>query len=89
MKKRHFVERAEQRYYIQNINEQIIIADILANKCILIKTDIEKYSHTFLTKYLNKYIKVVTDFNVEFIKTIIPISNKDIDLINKFLTKII
>lgn len=32
------------------------------------KSDVEKYSNTFMVRYINKFIKVVTDLDVNFIK---------------------
>jgi len=85
---KHANKRAEERYYIENFDEQKAIKEILNDRCITLISDIEKYSHTFLIRYCNKYIKVVTDFNINFVKTILPINTGDFEILNELLNKL-
>lgn len=87
MKKIHCMQRAEERYSVDDFNYHKIIADIRNDRCEWIKSEQERESHTFLVRYYNKYMKVVTDINITFIKTVLPLNN-DFDLINKLIQKL-
>lgn len=76
MKYSHSQQRAAERYYISDFSPLYALKEVLADRCIQVKEDFEKYSRTFLIKYFNKYIILVTDFNVNFVKTCLPYENK-------------
>ncbi|MBQ9245705.1 hypothetical protein IJ182_05505 [bacterium] len=89
MKKAHAIQRAEQRYYIEDFNPIKALRDILDDKCIQIEANQEKYSQIFLIRYINKYVKVVTDFNVSFVKTVLPLEKiEDFDRVNDLINKL-
>lgn len=83
----HSKQRAEERYAIGYFNPTNVIKDIWADRCELIKSDKDKYSHVFLVRYYNKYIRVVTDYDVKYIKTVLPLKD-DFNLINKLIQKL-
>ena len=85
---KHSKKRAEERYYIENFNDGIALKEIINDRCIALISDIEKYSHTFLIRYCNKYIKVVTGFNINFVKTVLPINSNDFEFINSLINKL-
>lgn len=85
----HAQERAEQRYYIADFNSRVVLNDIWNDKCVLMKSDVEKYSNTFMVRYINKFVKVVTDLDVNFIKTVMPLQNNDFEVINDLLPKLV
>lgn len=80
----HSQKRAEERYQISNFNPNLALNEILSDKCVQIEENFDKYSRKFLIKYFNKYVIVVTDFQVNFIKTCLPFENQF-----KFLEKLI
>ena len=89
MKKIHSIQRAEQRYYIEDFNPIKALRFILDDKCVQIETNQEKYSQIFLIRYVNKYVKVVTDFNVSFVKTVLPLEKaEDYDKVNELIEKL-
>ena len=83
----HSKQRAEERYAIEHFNPIDVLKEIWANRCELIKSDQDKYSHVFLVRYNNKYIRVVTDYDVKYIKTVLPLKD-DFNLINKLIQKL-
>lgn len=85
---KHSDLRANERYGIEKINERQVLKDILNGKCIQIKADIEKFSMCFMILISNKYVKVVTDFNVKFVKTVLPYTNKDFDYVCQLSEKL-
>ena len=85
----HAQERAEQRYYITDFNSRAVLKDIWNDKCVLMKSDVEKYSNTFMVRYINKFVKVVTDLDVNFVKTVMPLKNDDFNVINELLPKLV
>lgn len=87
MKQSHSSLRAEQRYGVCDFNPYEVLREILSDRCIHIQADLEKYSRTFYVRYNNKYLKVVTDFNVSYVKTVLPEPN-DLDLLEKLLNKL-
>ena len=84
----HAQERAEERYYISEFNSRAVLNDIWNDKCVLMKSDVEKYSNTFMVRYINKFVKVVTDLDINFVKTVMPLKNNDFDVINELLPKL-
>lgn len=84
---KHSQQRAEERFSIYFLKTDKVLLDIWAGRCELVESNQEKYSHIFLVRYQNKYIRVVTDFNVKFIKTVLPLKN-DFELINKLIQKL-
>lgn len=87
MKQSHSHIRAEQRYGVCQFNPFEVLREIIADRCIQIKEDFEKYSRTFYVRYNNKYLKVVTDYNVSYVKTVLPEAN-DISLLEKLINKL-
>lgn len=87
MKQSHSHIRAEQRYGVCQFNPFEVLREIIADRCIQIKEDLEKYSRTFYVRYNNKYLKVVTDYNVSYVKTVLPEAN-DISLLEKLINKL-
>lgn len=88
MAKTHAGQRAEERYFIPDFNEGVAIREIMNDNCLHLISDIDKYSHTFFIRYVNKYVKVVTDYNVNHVKTLLPLKDKEFDLIDKLINKI-
>lgn len=87
MKYTHSQQRASERYCIENFNPYIALKEVLADRCVQIKEDLDKFSRTFIIKYVNKYIILVTDFNVHFVKTCLPF-NDNYAYLNKLLEKL-
>ncbi|MCQ2957820.1 MAG: hypothetical protein MJ180_02835 [Candidatus Gastranaerophilales bacterium] len=85
---KHSDLRANERYGIEKINETFILNEILDDKCVLIKSDLEKFSMCFMVLFGNKYVKVVTDYNLRFVKTLLPYENKDFDYICQLTSKL-
>ena len=83
----HSKQRAEERYAVGSFNPCDILKDILADKCELIESNQKKYSHIFLVRYCNKYMRVVTDYDIKYVKTVLPLKD-DFDLINKLIQKL-
>ncbi|MCR5266350.1 MAG: hypothetical protein K6E29_07130 [Cyanobacteria bacterium RUI128] len=87
MKQSHSHIRAEQRYGVCEFNPFEVLNEIIADRCIQIKEDFEKYSRTFYVRYNNKYMKVVTDYNVAYVKTVLP-EVTDFSLLEKLISKL-
>ena len=87
MKYSHSQQRAAERYFIENFNPYKALNEVLSDRCILISESFEKYSRTFLIKYFNKYIVLVTDFNVNYVKTCLPFAD-NFEYLNKLLEKL-
>ena len=87
MKYSHSQQRASERYYINDFNPRLALNEVLSDRCILIERNYEKYSCQFLIKYLNKYIVLVTDYNLHFVKTCLPFNN-NLEDIDKLIKKI-
>lgn len=87
MKETHSHIRAEQRYGICKFNPYRVLKEITSGRCIQIKKDIEKYSRTYYVRYKNKYMRVVTDYNVSFVKTVLP-EISDFNLLNQLINKL-
>lgn len=85
---RHSDLRANERYGIEKLNDFKIITDILDGNCVQIKSDFEKYSRCFMVLVNNRYVKVVTDFNVQFVKTVLPYTDKDFNFVCELANKI-
>ena len=83
----HSQIRAEQRYGLSEFNPLNVIREILDNRCIQVEEDFEKYSRTFYVRYNNRYLKVVTDYNVSFVKTVLPNAN-DFNIVEKLINKL-
>ena len=88
MKKIHSVQRAEERYYIDDFKPNYVLREIMDDKCVLMKTDQDRFSNTFMMLYNNKYIKVVTDLNLEYIKTVLPLNTEDFGFIENLIQKL-
>ncbi len=82
----HSQIRAEQRYGLSEFNPVTVMKEILENRCIQVNEDIEKFSRIFYVRYNNKYLQVVTDYNVSFVKTVLPEAN-DFNLLEKLIKK--
>ena len=87
MKQIHSQIRAEQRYGVCEFRPFEVLQEIFADRCIQVKEDLEKYSRTFYLRYNNKYLKVVTDYNVSYVKTVLPEAN-DLNLLEQLITKL-
>ena len=83
----HSQIRAEQRYGVSDFKPLLVLKEILADRCIQISEDIEKFSRIFYVRYNNKYLKVVTDYNVSFVKTVLP-DSYDFNLLEKLINKL-
>lgn len=83
----HSEIRAEQRYGLSEFNPLMVLKEILADRCVQVKEDLEKFSRTFYVRYNNKYLKVVTDYNVSFVKTVLPDAN-DFNIIETLIEKL-
>ncbi len=88
MKTAHAIQRAYERYNILNFSVSTVLSDILNGRCIQTNEDLTKFSRTFVVLYVNKYIQVVTDYNIRFVKTVLPFDNNT-NLINTLISKII
>ncbi|MBR6162285.1 hypothetical protein IKQ26_00105 [bacterium] len=84
----HSQQRASERYNIEDFNKKRALNEILDDRCIQIEEDYEKYSRTFLIRYVNRYVVLVTDFNVSFIKTCLPFKNEHFDFVNALISKL-
>jgi len=84
----HSQQRASERYQIEDFNKGLAMNEILDDRCIQIEEDYEKFSRTFLIRYINRYVVLVTDFNVSFIKTCLPFQDKHFDFVNSLISKL-
>ena len=83
----HSQIRAEQRYGLSESNPLKVMKEILDDRCIQVEENLEKYSRIFYVRYNNRYLKVVTDYNVSFVKTVLPEAN-DFNLLEKLINKL-
>ena len=83
----HSQIRAEQRYGISEFKPMVVLREIMADRCIQISENIEKFSRIFYVRYNSKYLKVVTDYNVTFVKTVLP-DNSDFNLLERLINKL-
>ena len=83
----HSQIRAEQRYGLSEFKPMSVMKEILADRCIQISEDFEKFSRIFYVRYNNKYLKVVTDYNVSFVKTVLP-DTSDFNMLEKLIAKL-
>ena len=83
----HSQIRAEQRYGLCEFNPLKVMKEIMADRCIQVNESFEKFSRTFYVRYNNKYLKVVTDYNVSFVKTVLPDAN-DFNVLEKLINKL-
>lgn len=83
----HSQIRAEQRYGLSIFNPLEVMKEILNDRCIQVEENFEKYSRIFYVRYNNKYLKVVTDYNVSFVKTVLPDIN-DFNILEKLINKL-
>ncbi|MBO5445978.1 hypothetical protein J6A34_00570 [bacterium] len=83
----HSQIRAEQRYGLSEFNPLKVMKEILDDRCIQVEENLEKYSRIFYVRYNNRYLKVVTDYNVSFVKTVLPEAN-DFNLLEKLINKL-
>ena len=83
----HSKIRAEQRYGIGDFNPLKALKEIRADRCIQTDESLEKFSRTFYLRYENRYLRVVTDYNAEYVKTVLP-DNYDFTLLEKLIEKI-
>lgn len=84
----HSQARASERYNIEDFNKNRALNEILDDRCIQIEEDYERFSRTFLIRYVNRYVVLVTDFNVSFIKTCLPFMDKHYDFVNALISKL-
>lgn len=87
MQTSHSHIRAQQRYGVCQFNPFEVLREILSDRCIQIKEDFEKYSRIFYVRYNNKYLKVVTDYNVSYVKTVLPEAS-DLGLLEQLINKL-
>ena len=83
----HSQIRAEQRYGLSEFQPKAVMKEIMADRCIQISEDVERFSRIFYVRYNNKYLKVVTDYNVSFVKTVLP-DTSDFNLLEKLIEKL-
>lgn len=83
----HSQIRAEQRYGLSEFNPLKVMKEILADRCVQVEENFEKFSRIFYVRYNNKYLKVVTDYNVSFVKTVLPDAN-DFNILEKLINKL-
>ena len=83
----HSQIRAEQRYGLSEFNPLKVMKEIMADRCIQVSESFEKFSRIFYVRYNNKYLKVVTDYNVSFVKTVLPDVN-DFNVLEKLINKL-
>lgn len=83
----HSQIRAEQRYGISEFKPMLVLREIMADRCIQISENFEKFSRIFYVRYNNKYLKVVTDYNVSFVKTVLP-DTSDFTLLERLINKL-
>ncbi len=84
----HSQQRASERYNIEDFNKRLAMNEILDDRCVQIEENYEKFSRTFLIRYVNRYVVLVTDFNVSFIKTCLPFQDKHFDFLNTLISKL-
>ncbi len=87
MKEIHSQIRAMERYSVPNFRPSLALTIIRNDECIQLEESYTKYSRVFLILYNNKYIKVVTDYQVQFVKTVLPLKN-GFDKINNLIEKL-
>ena len=83
----HSQIRAEQRYGLSEFNPLKVMKEILADRCVQVEENFEKFSRIFYVRYNNKYLKVVTDYNVTFVKTVLP-DTSDFNLLERLINKL-
>ena len=83
----HSQIRAEQRYGLSEFNPLKVMKEIMADRCVQVSESFEKFSRIFYVRYNNKYLKVVTDYNVSFVKTVLPDAN-DFNVLEKLINKL-
>ena len=83
----HSQLRAAQRYGISEFKPMAVMQEIMSDRCIQLSENLEKFSRIFYVRYRNKYLKVVTDYNVSFVKTVLP-DTSDFNLIEKLVEKL-
>ena len=83
----HSQIRAEQRYGLSEFNPLKVMKEIMADRCVQVEENFEKFSRIFYVRYNNKYLKVVTDYNVSFVKTVLPDAN-DFNALEKLINKL-
>ena len=83
----HSQIRAEQRYGLSEFKPMAVLKEIMADRCIQISENFEKFSRIFYVRYNNRYLKVVTDYNVSFVKTVLP-DTSDFSLLEKLIEKL-
>jgi hypothetical protein len=83
----HSQIRAQQRYGLSEFEPKIVLKEIMNDRCIQVSEDFEKFSRIFYLRYNNKYLKVVTDYNVSFVKTVLPDAN-DFNVLEKLINKL-
>lgn len=88
VKQTHSQQRAAERYCISDFKPYLALKEILDDNCVQIDESIDKYSRKFLIKYLNKYIIVVTDFQVNHVKTCLPFKEKFYSFLDELISKI-
>ena len=83
----HSQIRAEQRYGLSEFKPMEVMKEIMADRCIQVSESFDKFSRIFYIRYNNRYLKVVTDYNVSFVKTVLPDAN-DFSLLEKLIEKL-
>ena len=83
----HSQIRAEQRYGLSEFNPLKVMKEIMADRCVQVSERFEKFSRIFYVRYNNRYLKVVTDYNVSFVKTVLPDAN-DFNVLEKLINKL-
>lgn len=83
----HSQIRAEQRYGLSEFNPLKVMKEIMADRCVQVSESFEKFSRIFYVRYNNRYLKVVTDYNVSFVKTVLPDAN-DFNVLEKLIEKL-
>ena len=81
----HSQQRADERYGIINFVAKRVLKDILNGKSIQIEENYDKYSRIFVVLYNNKFIRVVTDYQLRFVKTVLPLKDTDYEHINNLI----
>ncbi len=83
----HSQIRAEQRYGLSEFNPIKVMQEIMNDRCVQVSEDFKKFSRVFYVRYNNRYMKVVTDYNVSFVKTVLPYAN-DFNILEKLINKL-
>lgn len=83
----HSQIRAEQRYGLSEFNPMKVMQEIMDDRCVQVSENFEKFSRIFYVRYNNRYMKVVTDYNVSFVKTVLPDAN-DFNILEKLINKL-